>query len=446
MNSRRTTLAGPPASAEAGPQARFALGAYRLLWSALSPAVRAALAARASRGKEDRERLHERLGQATRPRPPGRLIWIHGASVGECLAALPLTGRLLQSGDSQVLVTSGTVTSAQLMTERLPPGAFHQYVPIDSRDAVRRFLAHWRPDLALFIESELWPNLVLETHTAGVPMALVNARMSERSFRGWLRAPGIARRLLSAFDACLAQDDKVAARLQALGAHDVQITGSLKADAEPLPVVEQDLSAFRQSLQGRPLLLAASTHPGEEEIIFEAAELLRVEGWPGITVIVPRHPHRGTAIAELAAARRLQTRRRAANELPESDTAVYVADTLGELGLFYRAAPFAFLGGSLIGHGGQNPLEPARLGTAVVTGPHTENFADTFRTLLTAQGEGLVHSAEELRGLARHLFGSPGHTAALGAKARLAAESMSGALARTVTIAEQLLAAPHARA
>ena len=184
-----------------------ALALYCGIMRALSPAV---LRSRAKRGKEDAARLSERMGVPSRARPEGTLIWIHGASVGESLAALPLVSALLEKPNRHVLVTTGTVTSAQLMAERLPPRAFHQYVPIDSRERVRRFLAHWRPDLALFVESELWPNLILETRARGVPMALVNARLSAQSFRGWGYAPRLARRILSCFDACLAQDAEIA--------------------------------------------------------------------------------------------------------------------------------------------------------------------------------------------------------------------------------------------
>jgi 3-deoxy-D-manno-octulosonic-acid transferase len=340
-------------------------------------------------------------------------------------------------------VTTGTVTSAKMMEERLPPRAFHQYVPIDSRKAVRRFLAHWRPDLALFIESELWPNLILETRGRGVPMALVNARLSERSFRGWSRAPGLARRLLSAFDLCLAQDEGVARRLMALGASSVQIAGSLKADAPPLPVDETSLSALRAAVGARRLFLAASTHPGEEEAVMRAAHALRKNGLDALTIIVPRHPARGAEIEALAKSHGLMAVRRATGAPPSPETKLYVADTMGELGLFYRAAPFAFLGGSLVPHGGQNPLEPARLGTAIVTGPHTHNFEEIFPVLLAAQGDGLVHSAEDLSRLVQKLIADPVATAQLGARAKSASDCLRGALSATIAAAETLITHAH---
>jgi 3-deoxy-D-manno-octulosonic-acid transferase len=397
------------------------------------------LRARAKRGKEDLARLDERLGGASVPRPPGKLVWIHGASIGESLASLALVSKLLESPDTNILVTTGTVTSAQLMAERLPPRAIHQYMPVDSMAAAKRFLDHWRPDLALFIESELWPNIVLEAHARGIKMALVNARMSERSFHRWRRLPGLARRVLLSFEECLAQDATVAARLSTLGARSVRITGSLKVDAPPLPVDEKSLEAFRRALGIRPLFLAASTHPGEDEPLLQVAEALRRLGSDALTVIVPRHPHRGPEIAAMARAHGFTVERRATGALPSPATQVYVADTLGELGLFYRTTNFAFLGGSLVPHGGQNPLEAARLRTAVLTGPHTQNFDDVFAVILAAQGEGRVTSSDQLTALVSTLVCSPVAAVRLGSIAQKAAEQLTGALASTLGIAEKLL-------
>ncbi len=421
--------------------ARSALALYRGAWGLASAVAPLMLRARAGRGKEDPARIGERHGRASRARPAGTLVWVHGASVGESIAALPLVSAILEKQDRHVLVTTGTVTSARLMGERLPPRAFHQYAPLDSAASVRRFLGHWRPDLALFVESEFWPNLILETHARGVPMALINARISERSFRGWKRASALAKRLLSSFDECLAQDDATGARLKALGAKSVAVSGSLKADAAPLPVDEAALDQFRTAVGARPLFLAASTHPGEETLLLDVALKLRPTN--ALTVIVPRHPARGTEIEAEATTKGLTTRRRSTGALPESSTQVYIADTLGELGLFYRAAPFAFLGGSLIPHGGQNPLEPARLGTAVLTGPHTHNFDETFRVLLAAQGEGLIRTAEDLQSVLVRLIDDRALAHQLGERAQTAAAGMGGALKHTIDVAEALLA-PHA--
>jgi 3-deoxy-D-manno-octulosonic-acid transferase len=440
---RRTILRPRPASDRprdpSKGEGKTALALYRGLWGALSPLVPALLRARARQGKEDLARLGERLGSASLPRPQGRLIWIHGASVGESLASLTLVAKLLERPDTSVLVTTGTVTSARLMAERLPPNAIHQYMPVDSPLATKRFLDHWRPDLALFVESELWPNMVLEAKTRGIRLALINARMSERSFRRWKVAPSLARRVLSAFEQCLAQDKLIAERLRRLGAATVKITGSLKVDAAPLPVDEAALEAFRRAIAIRPLFLAASTHPGEEEPLLDVAKIVRQLRPEALTIIVPRHPHRGPDIAAMATAQGFTTERRADSALPALGTQVYVADTLGELGLFYRCTNFAFLGGSLVPHGGQNPLEAARLRTAVITGPHTYNFEEVFAAILAAQGQGRVTSKEQLSAVVSTLVCSPVVAARLGAIAQEAAEQMSGALAATLSIAGDLL-------
>ena len=422
-----------------------ALALYRGLWGIASMLAPLMLRARAGRGKEDPSRIAERHGRASRARPDGTLVWIHGASVGESLAALPLVSALLERSGRHVLVTTGTVTSARLMAERLPPRAFHQYAPLDSAGAVKRFLDHWRPDLALFVESEFWPNLVLATHKRGVPMALINARMSERSYRGWTRASALAKLLLSSFDACLAQDDATASRLTRLGAKSVRVLGSLKADAPPLPVDQAAFDAFETAVGSRPTFLAASTHPGEEDIVLDVAVKLRERRPDVLTIVVPRHPARGGEIEALTLAKGLATQKRSTGALPAPTTAVYIADTLGELGLFYRAATFAFLGGSLIEHGGQNPLEPVRLGTAVITGPHTHNFDDIFRVLLDAQGEGRVRTPDELHELVARLLDDPARARHLGENAQEAAAAMAGALKDSIDTAETLLAR-HARA
>ncbi len=423
----------------------FALGAYRSLWWALTPFVGLVLRIRAARGKEDHRRLAERFGDGSRARPSGTLIWVHGASVGECLAALPLIARLLEKPERKVLVTSGTVTSAQLLAERLPPNAFHQYAPIDRRDAVRKFLKYWRPDLALFIESELWPNRVIQTHEAGVPIALVNARLSAKSFQGWRRALGAARKLLGSIDICLAQDAHVAHQLKLLGAQAVTISGSLKADSPPLPCNESALEAFRGAVGERPLFLAAQTHQGEEETILRAAKLIHSACPRTLTVLVPRHPDRGKTIAALAQTHGFKVERRAEGALPTAETQIYVADTLGELGLFYRLAKFVFLGASLVPRGGHNPLEAAILGASVLTGPHTENFEEAYRVLLSAQGNEPIGTAEKLAQEIVALLSDSAMAMRRGERAKNAVSQLAGALERSVDAAEELLIR-HARA
>lgn len=402
-----------------------------------------ALRRRACRGKENPERLPERLGIASRERPAGELVWIHGASVGESLSVLPLIDALLAVAGRSVLVTSGTVTSAEMIESRLSPRAFHQFAPIDTPVAVARFLDHWQPAVGLFVDSEIWPNMLTAAHARGIRLAIVNGRMSDKSFAAWRNARRAAASLLSLYDVCLVQDEETARRLKTLGASSLQVTGSLKADAAILPADPEKLKELEDRAGGRPVLLAASTHPGEEKTILAACDILRGQFPSLLTIVVPRHPARGIAIEELCAPR--ISARRSRGELPAKDTNVYIADTMGELGLFYRLVPFAFIGGSLVPHGGQNPLEAARLGAAVLAGPHTDNFRQIYETIFARQKLGRVASAAELSVLVARLLGRPQFARELGAAAADAVRHLGGALERTRLAIEGMLQT-HARA
>ncbi len=416
--------------------------AYRYGTIALAPFVPLALRRRSMRGKEDRHRLRERLGYPSLPRPSGQLIWIHGASVGECTSVLPLIGELLKVSAHNVLLTSGTVGSAKLMGERLPRGAFHQYAPVDTPFTIRRFLNYWNPDIALFVDSEIWPNMISAIRARGIHAALVNGRMSAKSFAGWRRLRKMAAVLLKKYDVCLAQDVESAERLKALGAPRVEVSGNLKADAPPLPADAGKLAELQRAISERPLLLAVSTHAGEEETILPASDMLKRKFPQLLTIIAPRHPPRGETVAMLCGTR--TNLRRSTGALPDAATDVYIADTLGELGLFYRSAPFAFIGGSFIRHGGQNPLEAARLQCAVLAGPHTENFTPAYDAVFAAQGAGRVASASEIAALAQRLIEKPEEARAMGSAAATAAKSLGGAVEYTRLTIEQLLANAHA--
>ena len=411
---------------------------YRTATAALAPLVPLLLRRRILRGKEHSERTDERLGIASQPRPPGALVWVHGASVGECLAALPLIESLLAHACCNAIVTSGTVTSAKVMSDRLPERALHQFVPIDTPAATARFLDYWRPQVGLFVDSDIWPNLVLGAKDRGVRLALVNARMSQRSFDSWRLVPATAAALLAAFETCLAQDEEIAVRFRTLGALDVRMIGSLKADAPALPADAEKLEALRQAIGTRPVFLAAQTHPGEEETILPAHDALRRTFPDLLTIIVPRHPERGAGIAMLCGTR--NCRLRSNGDDPAPDTAVYIADTMGELGLFYRLAPFAFVGGSLIRHGGQNPMEPVKLGCAGLAGPHTFNFTSAYEAIFRAQGVGRVNAAGEIAALAGALLGDLTRARALGQAAHEGARSLGGAVAKTIEIVQTMLA------
>ncbi|MFO0995686.1 MAG: 3-deoxy-D-manno-octulosonic acid transferase [Alphaproteobacteria bacterium] len=370
---------------------------YRLATIAATPAITLYLRRRIARGKEDKERIGERAGRAGLPRPAGALAWLHAASVGEANSALSLIARIRTERPSlHVLVTTGTVSSARLLAQWLPPGVLHQYVPIDQPRWVRSFLDHWRPDLALWVESELWPNLVSETQSRRVPMILLNGRMSRRSFERWQRAPAFVGALLSGFALCFAQSRAEGERFRTLGAGRVLTVGNLKHSAEPLPVDADALTAMTMTLRGRPLWLAASTHEGEEVAIAEAHRQVAT-AVPGLlTIIVPRHATRGAAIASALRAGGLNVAQRSAQEPVTAATEIYVADTMGELGLFYRVARVVFVGGSLVPHGGQNLLEPARLDCAILHGPHMANFQEIVDEMQAAGAARCVSDAEAL--------------------------------------------------
>ncbi|MEL6291692.1 MAG: glycosyltransferase N-terminal domain-containing protein [Pseudomonadota bacterium] len=381
---------------------------YRGLTRALSPAASLFLKRRERRGKEDPERRSERLGRTEIARPSGPLVWFHAASVGETNAIMPVIDAIYaERPNHNFLLTTGTVTSATLVAKRATPNVIHQFVPIDTPGAVQAFLRHWNPNLAVFTESEIWPNMLIESATANIPLVLVNARMSKKSYTRWWRRRGTARQLFGRFKLILAQNEGLARRFRSLGARDVRPMGNIKVDAPGLPVNQAAFDRFKASLGGRRIFLAASTHPGEDEVILDALAILAPSVPNLLTVIVPRHPHRGDDIEKLATARQHTTARRSRDDQPGEKINVYIADTIGELALFYRAADAAFIGGSLVRHGGQNPIEPIREGAAVVAGPHTFNFEDAYQELERAGGVTRVENASDLASAMERLLTQP---------------------------------------
>ncbi len=417
----------------------LALRFYRLASHAAAPAVASRLLAwRLERGKENPQRLAERYGQASLARPAGALIWLHSASVGEMLAVIPLIERL-RAKNFAVLVTSGTVTSAALAEQRLPAGVIHQFIPLDAPRFVGRFLDHWRPDLVLFVESDLWPNLILACADRNIPMILVNGRVSERSFSRWRKLPKVIAALLERFDLCLAQSSVDAERYGQLGAPRVRCVGNLKLDVPAPPVDEAALRKLNAAIGARVVIAAASTHPGEEEAIVAAHQRLQAKCPSLLTLIAPRHPERGTGIAEAAKQAGLSAVLRSRGELPTADVNVFVADTLGELGLIYRLAPVVFMGGSLASHGGQNPVEAIRLGAAVVHGPHTWNFAEIYDALDAAQGAAQVVDDKALTISFANWLTNPAARKSATEAAAVTVAKLGGALERTLTALEPYL-------
>jgi 3-deoxy-D-manno-octulosonic-acid transferase len=420
------------------------LGLYRVLTGLGAPVIHWLLDRRARSGKEDPARKGERLGEASVPRPEGPLVWIHAASNGEALSALPLVRRMAEQG-IRSLVTTGTVTSARLMAARLPRGAIHQYAPLDRRAWVRRFVDHWRPDAALWIESELWPNTLLELAARKIPAALVNARMSQRSFGRWSRVRGTARRILSPFRVILAQTDREAKRLRHLSGRDVGSVGNLKYSADPLPA---DPIAFG-NLQGvvgkRPVWAFISTHPGEDELAAVVHERLRDRLPDLLTIVVPRHPARGADVASRLRQRGLWTARRGDGKVPDRTFQAYVVDTVGEMGIVLRVAPVACIGGSFVPLGGHNPIEPAQLGCAVVYGPSMFNFAEIADELEAAGAAVRLQGVDDLAETVAHLLLDPEARTHQAGAGRLVADRNREVVDRVFEALEPVLADVRAK-
>jgi 3-deoxy-D-manno-octulosonic-acid transferase len=426
------------------PPLPMALRLYRTVMSLARPALWLLLRRRADRGKEDRTRQAERYGIAGIARPSGDLVWLHAASVGETNAVLPLIERLLAArADLTILLTTGTVTSAGLAAKRLPARALHQYLPLDSAPYVRRFLDHWRPTLAVLTEQEIWPNLILEAHARGIRLALINARMSGRSLARWQGKPNVARALFGRLDAVLAQNDQLARALTSLGAINAAAVGNLKLDAPLLPVDAAAAAALDAALVGRPRFVAASTHAGEEAIVADAHRLVQSALPDLCTIIAPRHPHRGPQIgAELAAAGHTVAVR-SRGELPHAGVAIYIADTIGELGTLYSISRIAFVGGSLVDRGGQNPIEAARLGANVLVGPWRSSFLDIYEPLLHAGGAIEVRNAADIARHVQDWLQNPARRDAVTAIATTTLESLSGGLDRTSDAIIAMLSQPR---
>lgn len=410
-----------------------ALFLYRLVTRMLEPLAPRLLDARVKQGKEDPVRVDERLGVAGVARPDGDLVWLHGISVGETLSLLPVVERLQKTRpDLTLLVTSGTLTSATLLAQRLPRSVIHQFAPVDGPATVAAFLDHWRPCLGVFVESELWPNLILAARRRGVKLALVSARVTERTATGWKRFPGAARTILTAFDRILPQDEASAATLKGLGAH-IDGLVNLKLSGAPLPHDASAFSSLSAAIGDRPVVVAASTHEAEEIAIVHALDALdqRI-----CLILVPRHPERGPEIATALTRDGYRFALRSRGGSLAADTDLYVADTLGELGLFLRLADVVIMGGSfapalgLPAVGGHNPLEPARLGKPAVTGPDASNWAAVTHALHEAAGLTVVASPADLAPVIGALLNDPAAARAMGERARRAAADAGSGLDR----------------
>jgi 3-deoxy-D-manno-octulosonic-acid transferase len=422
------------------PEPGLALKTYSAAMKLAQPLARPILRRRARRGKEDLGRMSERYGRATLWRPEGELVWIHAASVGEVNAVLPLIVALRERfSQFSILLTTGTVTSAKIAEKNLPEGAVHQFIPLDTPVFMRRFLDHWRPGLVLLVESEIWPNLVLETSARKIPLALVNGIMSSKSFRNWRRRGSLSRPVFGRFDLVLVQNERLQKRFMRLGAPEVKMVGNLKFDAPPLLVDEAEKQDMEQALGKRSVFLAANTHKGEEQSIFEVHKRLCQKSCDLVTIIVPRHPERGDEIAQLAGAHGLNCVQRSKGEQLVKNTDLYIADTLGELGVFFALSKIVFMGGSFVQSGGHNPVEAVRFQSAVITGSYWQNQEDIFEALLKGKGALEVSTSEELADQVALLMSDEKQRLEIVINAQRIVGEMAGAVERTLKAIEPLL-------
>ncbi len=360
-------------------------------------------------GKEDVKRFNERIGRPVKPRPEGKLIWMHGASVGESISMLPLIERLLQIyPDAHIMVTTGTTTSAEVMAKRLPERAFHQYLPIDHPIFATRFIRHWHPDIVLWFESDFWPAMLSGIKRKNLPLILVNGRISNKSFKRWQQFEFVIKELLDCFTLCLGQSEEDTYRLRVLGAKNTLCLGNLKYAGLPLPVDEKVKDDFATQIQNRTAWLVSSTHDDEEYKIGRFLKDLAQKVPNLLTVIAPRHPQRGAEIKErLEKELHLNVALRSQNEPITDKTEVYIADTIGEMGIWYTLFPLVFVGGSLIPHGGQNFMEPSRYRDAVIVGPHMHNFTDAMNRAKKADAIIQVNDVLDLADMVENLLTNP---------------------------------------
>ena len=360
---------------------------------------------RKQKGKEDINRFNERVGRPKMPRPEGKLFWLHGASVGESVSMLPLINRILETyPDAHVMVTTGTVTSADVMQKRLPERAFHQFIPIDNPIFTTRFVKHWRPDVALWFESEFWPAVLSSIKRKNIPLILINGRISNKTFKRWQQFDFICKELLACFDLCLGQSEEDAYRLKVLGAKETICLGNLKYAGLPLPIDEKAKKEILDQIKKRPFWLASSTHNDEELRIAKVHKRLKEQFPDLLTIIAPRHPNRGEEIVSEIAKLDLTTALRSNGDKITPKTDIYIANTIGEMGLWYDIANIVFIGGSLVPHGGQNFIEPSRVRDAVIVGPHMHNFTDAMNRAKKADAIIQVSDTTELEEMVRELL------------------------------------------
>ncbi|MDP3371930.1 MAG: 3-deoxy-D-manno-octulosonic acid transferase [Candidatus Paracaedibacteraceae bacterium] len=367
---------------------------YTVLSLILLPIIWLYVHYRRFKGFDDPTRYKERFGKSLIKRPRGRLVWFHSASVGETLSLQSFVANWNERYPSDtILITTTTVTAAKLVAERFSKTIIHQFVPFDITPWIKRFLSHWSPDQVFFIESEIWPNIIQACKKRNIPLILLNARLSDRSFKRWSKFPTLAAYLLNQFTQCLAQGQETADRLKKLGVNNVSIMPNLKFSAPSLPINQSDNAHFSKMLNGKPIWIAASTHPGEEEHIFNVHIELKKNLPDVITILAPRHPYRANSLVKMAKENQLLFKT-LAEALKETSiiTDGIVIDSIGQLGTFYNLSNAVFMGGSLIPHGGQNPIEPIHFKKPILFGPHMHNFNEVCDIL---KGAGAISVLNE---------------------------------------------------
>ncbi len=414
--------------------ARMALAGYRVAGIVLYPLAGPYLTYRTLKGKEDRARRLEKLGYASQPRPRGPLVWVHAASVGETLAILPMI-RELNRREIHVLLTTGTMTSAALVEARLGDEVIHQYAPLDVKVPVKRFISYWKPDACITAESEIWPTTVGELARRHIPQIRINARLSDRSFDRWRNHHAVAETLFEKLALVIAQSDLDAERFRDLGAWPVIVSGNLKSDTDPPPCDEALLERYRSEIGSRPTWAAISTADGEEKIAGMIHRALKPKNGQ-LTIIVPRHPNRADEIEAMLKESGLNVARRSRNDPLTETTDIFLGDSIGEMGLYLRLTEIAFVGRSMTGKGGSNPLEPAMLGCAVLTGPNIENFREAYQTLVKHGGARVVRDMEMLAKAVHYLLITEHARRKMIEAGDAAMEDMRGALAKTVKTLE----------
>ena len=396
-------------------------------------------------------RWRERLGYSDIERPHGVLIWFHAVSLGEAQSLLPLIAHILNHNPQHnILITTGTPSAAERIAEQqkqaLYQNLIHQYLPYDHPFFVTRFLMHWNPTTGILVESELWPNLIRYTARRKIDLILLNARISDRSFRLWQNKllGGLIRNMLARFTLILAQDKTSASRLLTLGAHRVETPGNLKFNAPALAVDKAALAKMRKACMGRQLWLAASTHRGEEKIIAHVHKTLKPRIPNLLTICVPRHSPRGDEITTMLRTRGLNVSQRSRNDVITPATDIYLADSFGELGLFYRLCPISLIGGSMIAHGGQNPLEAVRLESAILHGSYIHNFAAIFDLLQTHAASIVIEDADNLAEVLANLFAHSDDVAQLRDSATHIIQNLDDTCTRSYDLIRPFWESPHA--